>query len=362
MSSVSVTARIAQRNVEFEFDVAEGEVVALLGPNGAGKSTLLDLIAGLATPDTAKITLGADVVTDTARGIHVPPHARGVASLSQSALLFPHLSVAENVAFAPRSRGVRRRDARALAQSWLSAVGALDLAGRRPAQLSGGQAQRVAIARALAAEPRVLLLDEPMAALDVETAPGLRRLLRTVLREQRRTAVVVTHDLLDALAMADTVVVVESGRIVERGPTADVLTSPRSAFAAQIAGVNLLTGRVDAPGSLTTAWGLHVFGHMDGAQAEAMTGDAVAVFAPSAVAVHLEPPHASPRNIFPVTITTMDAQGAYVRLRGADYPDGSPGTAADVTPAAVAELDLEPGRAVYFVVKSQEMAIHPAVR
>ncbi len=358
MTSLSLRARIAERNIDFELDVADGEVVALLGPNGAGKSTLLNLIAGLVVPDSGRIVLGEDVVTDTQTGRLVRPHARGVASLTQNSLLFPHLDVAANVAFAPRSRGLRRREAREIARHWLTAVDALDLAHRRPSRLSGGQAQRVALARALAAEPRLLLLDEPMAALDVDTAPGLRRLLRTVLREQRRTALVVTHDVLDALAVADTVVVVESGRIVERGPTSDVLTSPRSAFAAKIAGVNLLTGQAAADGSLTTAWGLQVLGHGAGIE----PGRSVAVFAPSAVAVHLEPPRASPRNVFPVTIAAMDTQGAHIRVRGATNPDGSPGPAADVTPAAVSELDLEPGRSVYFVVKSQEVAIHSATR
>lgn len=358
MSEIHVSAHIAERDISFEFACADGEIVAVLGPNGAGKSTLLSLIAGLLRPDEGRVALGTDVVTDTRAGMFVPAHARGVASLTQKALLFPHLTVEANVAFAPRSRGMHKREARELARRWLKSVDATELADRKPSELSGGQAQRVAIARALAADPRVLLLDEPMSALDVDTAPAVRRLLRTVLREQRRTAIVVTHDLLDALALADTVVVVESGRIVERGPTTEVLTAPRSAFAARIAGVNLVSGNIDGSESLTTPWGSTVAGH----SSEVDHGDGVAVFAPSAVAVHLEPPHASPRNVFPVTIAEMDVHGATVRLRGPLNPDGSPGIAADVTPAAVAELDLEPGRDVYFVVKSQEVAIHSATR
>ena len=142
-----------------------------------------------------------------------------------------------------------------IAQRWLQAVDAQDLADRRPAQLSGGQAQRVAVARALAAEPQVLLLDEPMSALDVTAAPALRRLLRHILRDDGRTALMVTHDLLDALAVADRVIIVEGGRIVESGPVRTVLTSPRSAFAARIAGVNLIAGVVTGPGTLQTPWG-----------------------------------------------------------------------------------------------------------
>ena len=172
----------------------------------------------------------------------MPAHARGVAMLSQQAMLFPHMTAAANVGYAPRCKGQSRSAARATAHRWLEAVGAADLAERRPAQLSGGQAQRVAVARALAAEPRLLLLDEPMAALDVTAAPALRRLLREILRDNGRTAIIVTHDLLDALAIADKVIVVEGGRVVESGPVRRVLSAPRSGFAARIAGVNLVSG------------------------------------------------------------------------------------------------------------------------
>lgn len=357
MTSVSLCAEITGRDVDFDMEIDDGEVVAVLGPNGAGKTTLLSLVAGLLRPDRGRVVLGSDVVTDTTDGTFVPAHARGVATLTQKALLFPHLTAEANVAFAPRSRGVGRRESRRIAHDWLTAVDAADLAGRRPSQLSGGQAQRIAIARALAADPRVLLLDEPMSALDVGTAPAVRRLLRTVLRDQHRTAVIVTHDLLDALALADTVVVVESGRIVERGTTTEVLTAPRSSFAARIAGVNLLPGHVDGSGSIRTPWGLEVFGH-----GEVADGSAVAVFSPASVAVYSEPPHGSPRNVLPVTLAEIDVHGATVRLRGSDNPDGSPGVAADVTPTAARELDLEPGKQVYFVVKSHEVALHPASR
>ncbi len=355
MSRISLVAEVAERNLDFTLDVENGEVIAILGPNGAGKSSLLSLVAGLLRPDSGRITIGDDVVTDTAERTFVPAHARGVATLSQNALLFPHLDAEANVAFAPRSRGVGRRKGREIARTWLDAVDALDLADRRPSQLSGGQAQRIALARALAAQPRVLLLDEPMAALDVATAPVLRRLLRTVLREQRRTALIVTHDLLDALALADTIVVVQSGRVVERGPTTDILTAPRSEFAARIAGVNLILGAADSSGSLSTADGLTVHGH----STTPSGAEAVAVFSPSAVAVHLTEPHASPRNVLPVTIAAMDVYGATVRVRGTH---GGQSLVADVTAAAVSELDLSPGMEVYFVVKSQEVALHPASR
>ena len=357
MSSLRLKASLEERGVEFDIAVEDGEVLAVLGPNGVGKSTLLLLIAGLLRPDDGRVELGGAVVTDTATEVFVPAHARGVAMLSQQAMLFPHMTAAANVAYAPRCKGRSRTAAREIANRWLAAVGAEDLAERRPAQLSGGQAQRIAVARALAAEPQVLLLDEPMSALDVTAAPALRRLLRDILRENRSTAIIVTHDLLDALAIADTVIVIDDGRVVESGSVRKVLTSPRSDFAARIAGVNLIPGVVEGPGVIRTTWGAEVSGVGD---IETGAG-AVALFRPAAVAVHLDLPHASPRNVIPVTIAEMEIHGTVVRVRGADQPDGSTGLAADITAASVADLDLAPGQAVYFAVKAQEVELHPAL-
>ncbi|WP_216847871.1 ATP-binding cassette domain-containing protein [Arthrobacter sp. SLBN-53] len=352
-----VAAGLRQRGIEFDVSLADGEVLAVLGPNGAGKSTLLLMIAGLLRPDTGRIELGDTVLTDTAAGIFLPPHARGIAMLSQQAMLFPHMTAEANVAYAPRCRGLSHSAAREQARHWLTAVDAMELAARRPAELSGGQAQRIAVARALAAEPRLLLLDEPMAALDVTAAPAMRRLLREVLRETGRTAIIVTHDLLDALALADTVVVIDDGRVVESGNVREVLSEPRSDFAARIAGVNLVSGVLSEPGVLRTAWGKAISGLGD-----LEVGSAgVALFRPAAVAVHLSAPHASPRNIFEVQIAELDIHGSTVRVRGAEQPDGGTGLAADITPAAAAELDLEVGQRVYFVMKTQEVQLHPAL-
>lgn len=357
MSGVRVTARLAQRDVEFDVSLDDGEVLAVLGPNGAGKSTLLMLIAGLLRPDTGRVELGDTVLTDTDAGTFVPTHARGVAMLSQQAMLFPHMNVAANVGYAPRCRGLSRRTARTAARRWLDAVGAADLADRTPAQLSGGQAQRVALARALAAEPALLLLDEPMAALDVSAAPAMRRLLREVLGDTGRTAIIVTHDLLDALAIADKVIVVDRGRIVERGPVREVLTTPRSEFAATIAGVNLVSGAITGPGMLRTSWGAD----LSGISELPVGAPAIALFRPAAVAVHLSVPRASPRNVIAVTITELDIHGTTVRVRGVDPRDDRTALAADITAAAAADLDLEPGKNVYFVVKTQEVRLHPAL-
>ena len=358
MSSVSARLRLRQRAVDLEVGVGDGEVLAVLGANGAGKSTLLQTIAGLVRPDDGRVAIGEEVVTDTRTGIFVPAHRRGTALLAQRAMLFPHLDVEANVAYAPRCRGLSRRAARERARQWLDAVGVGELARRRPGQLSGGQAQRVALARALAAEPRVLLLDEPFAALDVTAAPALRRLLRDLLREQGTTAAIVTHEVLDALALADTAVVIENGVVAERGPVRSVLTAPRSDFGARFAGINLVAGTVSEPGRLRTAWGEHIMGVGDVGTGTA----AVALFRPGAVAVHAEPPSGSPRNVFPVTIADVDLRGPLVRVRGAELPDGGAGLAADVTAEAAVDLALEPGRDVYFAVKAQEVEVHAAAR
>ncbi|MFC4002127.1 sulfate/molybdate ABC transporter ATP-binding protein [Prauserella oleivorans] len=342
-----------------EFDVPAGAVLAVLGPNGSGKSTILSCLAGLLRPDEGSVTLGDRTLTRTP-GVQVPPHHREVGLLAQDALLFPHLSVLDNVAFAPRSRGASRNESRDRARHWLSEVDALELAQRSPAQLSGGQAQRVAVARALAGEPRLLLLDEPLAALDVDAAPAIRGLLRRVLRaDQRRSAVLVTHDPLDALALADHVVVLAGGRIVERGPTREVLAAPRTPFTARIAGLNLVAGTATADG-LRTGSGRLIAGI---AAPDVTEGEpAVAVFAPGSVAVHpAGAPHTgSPRNSVDAVVGALEPHGAVVRLRAHDGDGWAEGVAADLTPASVAELALEPGTPVRLEVKAAAVAIHPA--
>ena len=348
--SLSARVRVDARGVDLALDLAPGETVAVLGPNGAGKSTLLAVVAGLMRPDTGHVELDDRELTGPR--VWVPPHDRGVALLAQDPLLFPHLSALENVAFGPRSTGARRTPARAAARGWLDRLGVGDLAARRPDQLSGGQAQRVAIARALAAEPRVLLLDEPMAALDVAVRPALRQVLRRVLAD--RSAVLVTHDVLDALLLADRVVVVEDGRVVEAGPTGAVLTRPRSSFAARIAGLDMVAGTWRG-GAVVTHDGTAVTGlPEDPAPAD---GDrAVAVFRPSAVSVFREPPGGSPRNCLSVVVTELEPHGDQVRVRATRAPGQS--LAADVTVHAAADLDLAPDAEVVFVVKASEVTVY----
>lgn len=345
-----LSCAVSERDVDLALEVAEGETLAVLGPNGSGKSTALAVTAGLVTPDAGRVVLAERVLTDVGPGrpgVNVPPHARRTALLGQEPLLFPHLDALENVAFGPRSTGTPRATARRGAQRWLDEVGVGDLSGRRPAQLSGGQAQRVAVARALAAEPALLLLDEPMAALDVAVLPALRQTLRRVLAA--RTAVVVTHDPLDALLLADHVVVLSEGRVVEQGVTTEVLSRPRSPFAARLAGLNLVAGAW-RDGCVETAEGLRVHGLVVG-EPPSSGERVIATFRPAAVAVYRDAVEGSPRNAFDVTITEIEPLAELVRVHAGPLH-------ADVTVQAVAELDLEPGLVVTFSVKATEVAVY----
>ena len=355
--TLDLEASVPERDVDAALHVAAGETLAVLGPNGSGKSTLLSVVAGLVRPERGHVVLDGRELTvaGAGRSVHVPPHDRRTALLGQDPLLFPHLSALDNVAFGARSGGVARGVARERAQGWLDRVGVGELSGRRPRTLSGGQAQRVAVARALAAEPRLLLLDEPMAALDVDVAPALRQTLRTVLAD--RTVVLVTHDVLDALLLADRVVVLEQGRVVEEGESSEVLSRPRSAFAARLAGLNLVAGTWTDDG-VRSDEGVVVHG-LAADPAPAPGDRVVASFRPHAVAVYRERVEGSPRNSFPVTVTGLEPLGDLVRVRAESQGQG---LAADVTVQSVAALELAAGQEVTFTVKATEVAVYRTAR
>jgi molybdate transport system ATP-binding protein len=368
MSELQLRAVVADRHLDVEFSVSAGEVLAVLGPNGAGKSTALHVIAGLVRPDDGVVRLGDRVLTDTATGVNVATHDRRVGLLLQDPLLFPHMSVAANVAFGPHSRRGMFRSGRAkeraTALRWLREVDAEQFADRKPRQLSGGQAQRVAIARALAAQPDVLLLDEPLTGLDVAAAAAIRAVLRTVVTRTGCAVILITHDLLDVFTLADRVLVLESGKISEIGPVADVLAAPRSHFGARIAGINLVNGTVGPDGSLHTRSGAHWYGTpaQDPEQKLDQGQVAIAVFPPTAVAVYRDQPHGSPRNTVELTVSELDIRGSAVLVRGQEQADGAPGLAAEITVDAAAELRLTPGERVWFSVKAHEVSLYPAPR
>ncbi|GAA1107695.1 sulfate/molybdate ABC transporter ATP-binding protein [Arthrobacter flavus] len=342
--SLVADVQVASRGLHVQLTVERGETVAILGPNGAGKSTLLAVLAGLLRPDGGSATLGDTVLFGDR--VWLPPYDRGVSLLAQEPLLFPHLSVLDNVAFGPRSRGEGRAAARAEALRWLQEVEAEEFADRRPSELSGGQAQRVAVARALATHPQLLLLDEPMAALDIAVTPAMRRTLRRVLTG--RSAIIVTHNVLDALMLADRTIIVQAGEVVEMGSTREVLERPRSAFGAGLAGLNLVIG-TSVGGGLVTVEGLRLSALAEQPLPEGQ--EAAAVFSPRAVSVFVEAPSGSPRNVVPVTVSDLDQRGELVSVRAGHL-------SADITAAAAADLDLVPGMRVFFVVKSTEIALY----
>ena len=327
------------------FSVGPGEVLGVLGPNGAGKSTLLRAIAGLAELRSGAVAVGGEVWQGPDR--FVAPEMRRAGVVFQDYRLFPHLDVRDNVAFAARSVGVRRRASRALADTWLERLGLTELAHRRPHQLSGGQAQRVALARALAREPAVLLLDEPMAALDAGARIDVRSFLREHLADFPGPVLLVTHDPLEAMVLADRLLVIEEGRVMQEGVPSEVAQRPASPYVARLVGLNLWSGVLDeSSGSVRLDDG----GHLEVAT-RAPGGRVLVSLRPSAITVHSEwPEHTSTRNVWEGTIADLELLADRVRLR----VDAAPAALVDVTPSAVADLGLDVGRRVWLSAKATE--------
>jgi molybdate transport system ATP-binding protein len=297
-----------------------GQVVGVIGPNGAGKSTLLRAVAGL-------VPIEGQLHVEGRSWSALPVRERKVGMAFQDRLLFPHLTALDNVAFGPRSAGATRDQARGTAGTWLDRFGVGDLAVRKPRELSGGQAQRVAIARALATDPRVLLLDEPFSGLDVGVAAGLRIELARHLASYDGVTLLVTHDAIDALTLADVVWVLEEGRLVQIGPPREVAARPLTRHVARLVGLNVLS-----------------------------EGDRFWSFSPSAVTVSPAEPAGSARHRWPGTVTSLAPHGDAVRL----LVSGQHELLADVTPAAVAELALAPGREVWLSVKETAVSSYGA--
>ncbi|HEX8082084.1 MAG TPA: ABC transporter ATP-binding protein [Jatrophihabitans sp.] len=383
-----------------DFTVAAGEVLGVLGPNGAGKTTLLRTLAGLGALSRGRIELAGTVLDDAERGLFVPPERRPVGLVFQNYRLFPHLTVRDNVAFAARARGARRQPARRRAEDWLQRSGLAEFAGRKPAELSGGQAQRVALARTLAADPDLLLLDEPLAALDARTRLEVRGELRRHLRAFGGPSLVVTHDPLEAMVLTDRLLVIEDGRVVQQGTPAEVARRPASQYVARLVGLNLYPGVLgaDAAVALDDGGVLHAHGDGTGGQLGELGGQlggqlggtggqlgelggqpggqlggtggelgepgppsrrVLVALRPSAISLHTERPrYASPRNVWPGTVTGVELLTDRVRVQ----VSGSPPALVDVTPDAVAELDLAAGSPVWLSAKATEIDCYPDPR
>ncbi|MFG2769893.1 ABC transporter permease [Streptomyces sp. NPDC048350] len=325
-------------------DAEPGTTIAVVGPNGAGKTTLLRALLGLTPRAHADLRLGDVDVTG------LPPHRRHVAWVPQDGALFPHLSALANTAYGLRAQGVRRAEARRTAQQWLDRLGVGHLAHRRPAQLSGGQAQRVALARALAARPRLLVLDEPLAALDQTTRAHVRHTLRSHLQGFGGVCLIVTHDPVEAVSLADRVLVLDEGRALQDASPAEVSRHPRSPWVARMLGRNAWPGTATAEGLALTAGGTLVV-----ADTLPTGTDALAVIAPEAVSVHRERPGGSPRNVWPGTVREITASGS--RLRVLITSDEAPDLVAEITPQASAELGLADGTPVWTSVKATEATV-----
>lgn len=334
-------ARAGTFSVRARLHAAPGEVVALVGPNGAGKSTLLRALAGL-SPATGTLQLSGQDVLD------LPPERRGTGWVPQAGLLFPHLSALDNAAYGLRAQGRSRRQAREQARDWLRRLGVEEQADQRPAALSGGQAQRVALARALAAGPRLVLLDEPLAALDAATRDDVRRLLRRTLAGGPAPVVVVTHDPVDAVVLADRIVVLEAGAVVQDAPAAEVARAPRSPWVAGLLGQNAWRGTGDATGLAVDGGG-----HITAAEPLPIGTPALALADPAAVALHRCAPAGSPRTVLVGPVEETTALGGRVRVRVASTPP----VLAEVTAAAAAELALAGGGHVWATVKATEVRL-----
>ena len=345
----SLHAEVLVRRAAFTLDVTlaahPGEIVGVLGANGAGKSTLLSVLAGHLVPAYGVVRVGERTLTavrDDRVETSVRPERRSVGLLGQDPLVFPHLTARENVAFGPRASGTSAADARRAADDWLASVGLDGFGDRRPDELSGGQRRRVALARALAAAPDVLLLDEPFAQLDVRTAAELRELVRTQVRRTRTVTVLVTHDVLDAVTLADRVVVLHEGVVVEQGRPLDVLADPVHPFTAALAGVNLVVGtlerRPDGSTSLAGPEGVRV-------PCPATEGSRAQVtFPPSAVTVGAG---------WPARVVDLEPGTTGVRVRTTGD------VLVDLPPAQAAALGLHVGAPIRLSVSVEAVRVRP---
>lgn len=331
-----------------DLHIPAGATVALLGPNGAGKTTAVGAIAGLLPIDTGMVTLGGVVVDDPQQGVFVTAEERSVGVVFQDYLLFPQLSVLENVAFGLRSRGVPREQAHARARDWLVRLGVGGMEGSKPGDLSGGQAQRVALARALVTEPELLLLDEPLSALDVTTRTELRHTLGEHLDAFAGPRLLITHDPTEAFLLADEVHVLEDGVVTQHGNPDDIRLRPRTRYAADLAGSNLITG-VAAAGLVATG---RQDVHIADTEAE---GNVLLTIHPTAISVHMAAPEGSARNSWQTSVDRMERLGSRVRLRtGPPLP-----LTVELTDSARAEMGLDNGTPIWVAVKATEIGVQP---
>jgi molybdate transport system ATP-binding protein len=343
--------QLARGTLELDasIEASAGETVVLVGRNGAGKTTLLLALAGLLMLERGRVVLDGDVLDDTSAGINVPTERRRVGLLFQDYLLFQHMSVLENVAFGLSVASTSKREARSRAREWLERMDLSSYAAERPSSLSGGQAQRVALARALAADPKLLLLDEPLAAIDAMARAPLRRSLIAHLGRFEGSRIVVTHDPVEAVLLGDVVVVLEEGRVVQAGTAEELRRRPRSRYVAELFGLNLWRGTARG-GLVRLESGLELV------VPEAPAGEVLVSVSPRAVALHGVPPEGSPRNTWQGVVASVEFDHDVVRVR----LQGVVPVTALITAAAASELGLVEGARVWVAVKATEIVAYPA--
>lgn len=354
--AVNIRAERGDFRLEAAFEASAGTTTALLGPNGAGKSTIVGVLAGLIRPTAGRVVLDGAVLDDASAAMHVPPQNRPIGVLFQGLLLFPHLSALENVAFPLRARGVRGTAAREQARALLARMDVAERADARPTQLSGGEAQRVALARALVASPRLLLLDEPLSALDVQARGRIRSLLRTVLAEFDGIAVLVTHDPVDAMTLCQQMVLLEGGRVTQDGTPEVIRQAPRTAYAAELVGLNLFTGRLEplepGAGHLVTADGQIIVGWPSDDTTPAT--EVIGLLRPADVVLHTAlPPPSSARNVVVGVVQAISIEGERARVRLAS----SPPLVAEITLGSLARLEVHEGARVWASFKAVEVRL-----
>ena len=349
MLHADLRVRLGDLDLDISITADDGEIVALLGPNGAGKTTALRAVAGLQPLDDGRVTLDGTVLDDPATDTFVPTAQRPIGFVFQDYLLFPRLTALDNIAFGLQARGHSKADARTQAAAWLERFDLTEHAGAKPRTLSGGQAQRVALARALATDPRLLLLDEPLSALDATTRLSVRTELRRHLATFTGARLLVTHDPVDAIVLADRLVIIEAGRITQTGTPAAVTARPATRYVAQLVGINLLHGTADGDRAVRLDTGATL------TVADPLPGPDVAVaIRPQAIALHRRQPDGSPRNTWAATVNNLEADRDRVRVT----LDGPVPVTAELTPAAVAELELAPGQQVWASVKAVDLTAY----
>jgi len=375
MLNVTIDTQLNTFHLNAAFTAEMGKTTVLLGESGAGKSTILRVLAGLLHPEQGHISLNGVTYFDSQRHISVPPQERPFGYVFQDYVLFPHLTVFENVAFGLRAQRFARTVVRQRVTEALERVRLVGFDQRRPAQLSGGQQQRVAIARVLALQPELLLLDEPLSALDVQTRREVRQELRRILLEVGITTVMVTHHYLEALLFGQQILVLDDGRVVQRGGQRDLLAYPRSSYIAELIGVNFFQGHIlDYEPDLTCVirlkGGIDVLARLREheqavAKCPSLGSEVFIVVDPCNVTLYQTPPDSSARNLFCgriVQVLRLRANGmaggdGHVRVNIA--LDGvAPPLIAEVTETSAQRMDLHEGKVVYAAFKASEASAY----